>query len=166
MKKLNFFAAAFLIGALSFASVSRASADGLPVPWPFPWAKDCPIEWSAMAGRYLLSDSKTLQYIDIKITPLTKEGFKLVRVARYDQNSELMFDGFTYISVNQRTLRLSLMPTGPGQDPLWAVIKLHFQSNDLRCAVDQLVPILTLEPMDPKNTQVSRYKLVKVSNQK
>ena len=152
---------ALVSSLLSLGSI-RSSADGLPVPWPFPWAKDCPIEWSAMGGRYLLSDAKNLQYIDLKFTAMTKEGFKLVHVARYNQNAELLYEGFTYVSENQRTLRLSLMPSDRTAEALSAVIKLHYQSNDLRCAANYLVPILTLEPMDSNNSQVTRYKLVRV----
>ncbi len=162
MKNLVNFLFVALMSAF-FISTSVAAADGLPVPWPFPWAKDCPVEWQSMAGRYLLSDTKDLQYIDLKITVISKEGFKLVRIARYNQNADLLFEGFTLVSGNQRTLRLTLMPTDRTLPSIWAVIKLHYQSDEIGCAADHLVPILTLEPNDPKNHQITRYKLVRVS---
>jgi hypothetical protein len=59
-------------------------------------------------------------------------------------------------------LHLSLMPTSSALPPMRAIIKLHYQSNDLSCLKEQLVPILTLTNLDASDNQVTRYKMVRV----
>jgi hypothetical protein len=153
-----------LVGVLLCMSSIHAGAEGLPLPWPFPWARDCAVNWTQMEGTYLLSDSANLDHIDLKITVITKQGFKLVRVSRYSQDGSLLYDGFTFVNEKQKTLRLYLVPANSNETPVWAVIKLHYQSWDLQCTADHLVPILTLEKTGSTSHEQTQYKLVKVVN--
>lgn len=142
----------------------RPLGEGLPLPWPFPWAKECPVDWNAMNGRYALADSKSVQYIDLKISVITGEGFKLVRVARYDQSGKLQAEGFTYVSEAQKTLALALEPSDKSQGEQWAVIELYYESPEEVCTPDHLVPILTLADTRSADHNVMSYKMIKLGD--
>lgn len=142
------------------------TGQGLPLPWPFPWAKECPVDWNAMAGRYMLSDTSSPQFIDLKITVISHVGFKLVRIARYNSAGNLESDGFTFVNEKQRMLHISLEPTAVAAHPIWATIKLHYQSNVWSCTADHLIPILTLEAEGGGDRPATQYKLLKIDSSK
>jgi len=144
----------------------RPAAEGLPLPWPFPWAKECPVDWQSMQGRYLLSDSSNQEQIDLKITVVTSHGFRLVRMSRYSRNGEMIADGFNFVSLNQRMLRMRLVPKSPFESPIWALVKLHYSDWNLGCAADHLVPILTLERANSSSSTASHYRLVRIIREK
>jgi hypothetical protein len=121
----------------------RPKVEGLPLPWPFPWAKECPLDWQSMAGRYVLSDSSKEEQIDLKITVVSVHGFRLVRLSRYNGQGQLTADGFSFVSLNQRMLRMKLVAQDSSDDSIWALIKLHYTDWNLGCREDHLVPILT-----------------------
>ena len=135
--------------------------EGMPLPWPFPWAKECPIIWSSIGGSYVLSESVDNEYIDLKITPVQKNGFNLVHVARYSKESELLSDGFALIAQNQRTIQLGLYPVKSATPSLWAMIKLHYQDSTSKCD-KELVPILAMQS-DADSARVPvEYRLIKI----
>lgn len=150
----------FAVGAAQ-AQV-RPPAQGLPLPWPFPWAKECPVDWQTMAGRYVLSDSANQEQIDLKITVVTSHGFRLVRLSRFDRYGFMIADGFSFVSLNQRMLRMKLVPRDFYESPIWALIKLHYSDGNFGCAQDSLVPILTLERANSSSNLTSHYRLVRI----
>lgn len=141
---------------------SLASADGMPGPWPFPWAKDCPVKWESLEGRYVLPESSQNALLDLKVSVVDKLNFKLVRVSRYDRMGGLEADGYVWVAANQKTIRLWLFPLKEGESPTWAVLKLHFSSNERTCDEDHLVAILTLDQPDSATRRQSQYRLIKV----
>ncbi len=159
----------FILGmTLSWSAAADQSnlspfKQGLPLPWPFPWAKECPIDWKSMEGRYLLSDSMQEEELDIKITVISQMDLKLVRVSRYSRAGKLIADGFTMVNSKRRTLRLYMMPLDRQSTPLWAVIRLYYQSSVFSCSQDQLVPILTLDPPVGTDQTPTQYRLVRRS---
>lgn len=168
MTSLRKFLGLLLISGLFSLSANavgivRPMGDGMPLPWPFPWAKECPVNWESMQGRYLLMPNAFKQQLDLKISVIASLNFKLVRVSRYGQDGLVIADGYTWISANQKTVRLWLFPLRAGDPPTWAVLKLHHaDDNVLDCAQERLVPILSLEQIDNTVHMQSRYRLVRV----
>jgi hypothetical protein len=138
-------------------------ADGLPVPWPFPWAKECPVNWDDMVGKYVMTDGSASGRISLRISIVVKRSFRLIRVSRYGTHGELLYDGSTTLNEAQRIVRLYLMPADKNADPVYATIKLHYPSWEMNCAADRLVPILSLRPVDSTDPgdQV-QYRLVRI----
>ena len=156
-----------LVGLALLATTAQAEvrpkAEGLPLPWPFPWAKECPVNWQSMAGRYVLSDSSNEEQIDLKIAVINVHGFRLVRLSRLDGQGRLITDGFSFVSLNQRMLRMKLVGQDSPDDSIWALIKLHYTDGNLGCADDHLVPILTLERTNSSSSATSYYRLIKLN---
>ncbi len=153
-----------LMAGTVHASDFKQRGEGLPLPWPFPWAKECPVNWASMEGRYTLEDDSSDEQIDLKITILTQKGMRMVRLSRYSQSGALISDGFSFVSTNQKMIRLYLYPRHRNEAPIWALIKLHHWSWDLGCSEDQLVPILTLEKTNSHVRKQSQYRLIRVSS--
>lgn len=156
----------FLIFMASFVVSSSVQAEGLPLPWPFPWAKECPVNWASMAGRYTLEDNSTDEQIDLKISIVTDMGMRLIRLSRYSMDGLLISDGFAFVSSNQRLIGLYLYSQRRNESPIWALIKLHHWNWDLGCSEDQLVPILTLEKVNSSTRKQSQYRLVRIASKK
>lgn len=140
----------------------RPKAEGLPLPWPFPWAKECPVDWQAMAGRYILSNSSNEEQIDLKITVINVHGFRLVRLSRFDGYGNLIADGFSFVSLNQRMLRMKLVGQDTTDNSIWALIKMHYTDWNLGCSDDHLVPILTLERTNSSTIYTNHYRLIRI----
>lgn len=138
----------------------EALSEGLPLPWPFPWAKDCPVDWKSMQGRYLLSGSAANEQIEFKITVITIRGFRLVRMTRFSRDGKLLAQGFTFVTLDQRSLRMHLVPQVEGEEFMTALIKLHYSDAAIGCAKDHLVPILTLERSNSSSHTINHYRLV------
>ncbi|MBX3020723.1 MAG: hypothetical protein KF799_03530 [Bdellovibrionales bacterium] len=154
---------ATLCGAAQ-AQTYRPLGDGMPLPWPFPWAKDCPVDWESMQGRYALMPSDTKEQINLKITVVKQLNFTVVRVSRFGPDGIIIADGYTWIPLKQKTVRLWLFPLRRGDPPTWAVLKLYHQNSYAReCAQEALVPILTLEQVDNTIHRQAQYRLVRVS---
>lgn len=154
------FGLAFSWSAL--AGEIRPRGEGLPLPWPFPWAKECPVNWKSVQGRYSLSDSANNEEIDLRIKILTKKGFRLVRISRYDWYGHIISDGFAFLSENQRTISVYLQPVVDDEPPMWAILKFHYWNENFGCAENQLVPILTLEKLKQNHSTQTQYRLVRI----
>ena len=139
----------------------RPFGEGLPLPWPFPWAKDCPVEWSNLIGRYTMVDNSLGEEVAIRISLISHHRLHVLRISRYSPVGELLSDGFSFITENQRIMRVYLRPYAPGQEPLWATIRLFFDDNDLVCAKDRLVPILSLWHRREGVMSETQYRLVR-----
>ena len=150
-----------LIGLL--ISLSATAGEGLPLPWPFPWAKECPVEWQSLEGKYALADSSKEEVLKISFHKLTKskDGLKLAHVARLRADGTLVAEGFGTFTENQRSLRLSLYPLDVKEAAQAVVIKLFYQSESFACTKQNLVPILTVEKRGSSTTGTTSYRLIK-----
>lgn len=160
--------AALVFGALtasaqgSFGSdnIFRPYGEGLPLPWPFPWAKECPVKWQSISGRYAMMDSSQ-QDVDLKISILTEDGLKVMRITRYNAMGGMVSDGFSFITENQRSIRVYLRPLNKEQAPLWANIKLYHSDYSQSCEMSRLVPILSIVEKRINKTVETQYRLVR-----
>lgn len=156
-----------LIFALSFASLGnteQSTLGQLPVPWPFPWAKECPVNWESLGGFYTLTnDSFNHGSVSLRISVLTKNGLRLLRVSRYTTRGTWKYEGTTFVTENQKLVHLNLSPVSGKGEPIWATLKLHYLSEIMECAADRLVPIMTVQASDKIEESVD-YKLERVGN--
>ena len=143
---------------------SRPFGQGLPLPWPFPWAKECPVDWKSLDGRYVLSESDDQEQIDLDISIIESLGFKIVHVARFTRTGLLIYEGFNFVGHNQRTIRLFLWPQRSYEPGTMAMIQLHYQGVDLHCTDENLIPILTLERVDSEQTSRTQYVLLRLTH--
>src|SRR6185312_10499834 len=101
-------AGAALSASLAHAAHDGRGEDGWPLPFPFPWAKECPMDWDHLSGNYTVKDSTETDSLLVKVTVLTKKGIRLVRVSRYSYTGRLMFDGTTTVTEKQKVVSLWL----------------------------------------------------------
>lgn len=140
----------------------HAYGQGLPLPWPFPWAKECPVHWESLQGRYSMAHSEHHEAIQLNISFLNKFGLRLVRVARLDQKGNLLSEGIAIIHDGQRSIKMPLNPIDSLSAPITAELKFYYSSRVLSCDEDYLVPILTLkDPANPSNDHID-YRLIRV----
>lgn len=135
--------------------------EGLPLPWPFPWAKDCPVVWSSLSGRYSMLDSQYQQEMELKISVLTKDGMKLIRISRYNEYGAVVAEGIAWLTSNQKNVSVHLRPLRKNANPMFANIKLYYASSDYNCQINALVPILSLMEKRPNMTTQVQYRLVR-----
>jgi hypothetical protein len=135
--------------------------EGLPLPWPFPWAEECPVKWSSISGRYLLADSDLGQAVELKISIVTQKGLRLVRISRFDRQGLMISDGFVPVSLDQRSVHLELRPLVEGALPIQASLKLFHSSDDHSCLMSRLVPILSLVERDVDKVNEVHYRLIR-----
>lgn len=140
---------------------SLAGADGMPGPWPFPWARKCPVRWESLEGRYILPESSQNTLLDLKVSVVDKLNFKLVRVSRFDRAGNLEASGLDWVAADQQIVRLWLYPFKQGEAPTWAVLKMHYASTEQTCDDDHLVAILTLEQADRVARHQTHYRLIR-----
>lgn len=166
MKKTSLILFALILNALPLSSFgvptdAIAYGQGLPLPWPFPWAKECEVHWESIPGRYALSDNAAHEEMELKITFIKKFGVSLVRVKRISNDGILLSEGLTAIYQGQRSFRLRLEPHQEGQPVIWASLKFYYGGRELRCDDSYLVPILALEKEGFPNNQRTEYRLIK-----
>ena len=155
MKTVKLMILTFLVGMTGIAS-----ADGMPLPWPFPWAEECPVNWQGMVGRYTLSHSENAQ-IDLSISVVKHAGTKVVRVAWISKEGELLAEGFDFLELGQRNLRMYLFPMDKKEPAVIAEIKMYYQSHSRSCAKRNLVPIMSVERPGAANAPETSYELMK-----
>jgi hypothetical protein len=157
------------MGALPQAAVASGLggktpyAEGLPLPWPFPWARDCSVDWASMEGEYTLVETDSGDQISLRISAINKLNVRVARVARISQSGTIMSEGFTFLTNGQKTIRLWLFSVGEDDPPMWASIVMYYPSNRLQCQVEELVPILTMERFDrvTRTRSQIQYRLVR-----
>lgn len=145
------------------AFAGRSSKSGMPLPWPFPWAKECAIDWEALAGSYVLQDSVEAQFLDLTVTVLLHDNYRLIRVSRYDQSGVEVASGFSVVTNDQRSLRMRLQPFVEDEPTMVATIRLYYRSRMLSCSQEELVPILGLASENP-NEDHGYFKMVKMNS--
>jgi hypothetical protein len=148
----------------SLMVASAVHAEGLPLPWPFPWARECAISWDSMQGRYALSEDYSQGEIDLHIRVVVNRGARMAILARYDRGGSLLSSGSSYIYPGQRSLYVHLKPAKRNEPHVWARIRMHFWSWSRDCRAEALVPILTLEKGAATGTRgkKSEYRLNRV----
>lgn len=161
MKAFVFIVMSLIVSAAK-AETIKPHGQGLPLPWPFPWAKECPVNWATMEGRYVLAEDSMDEQVDIGMTILTDRGMRLISIARYTQSGRLLSDGITFVRMDQKIIELELRPRRKGQVSINAILKLHYGDWDLGCTQAKLVPILTLQKINVKKQ--AQYRLVRVAN--
>ena len=139
----------------------KPRGQGLPLPWPFPWAKECPVNWASMEGQYILAEDSLDEEADIGMTILTDRGMRLISVARYTPSGRLLSDGVAFVELDQKTIEFDLQPRRKGQVTIRALLKLHYSDWDLGCSENKLVPILTLTKVTNLKKQ-TEYRLVRI----
>jgi len=159
------FVACLLLTVTFSAPAFADSKNGMPLPWPFPWAKECAIDWEALAGQYMLQDSVEAQFLDLTVTILLRDEYRLVRVARYDKLGVEVASGFSVVTNDQRSLSMRLDPLVDGEPTMVATIRLYYRSKTYSCHQDELVPILGLATENPSEDH-GQFKMVKVNGQR
>lgn len=156
-----------LITSVLLISLTTAAAEkfqpygqGMPAPWPFPWAKECPIKWSSLTGRYVMYDEFAGDDIDLKLSIVSREGLKMMRISRYSRSGIMISDGITVVTEKQKSVRVYLRPLDKDTLPMWASLKLHFD-KDYSCEMNSLVPILSLFERRNNITTEAQYRLVR-----
>jgi hypothetical protein len=135
--------------------------EGLPLPWPFPWARECPVKWSQLAGRYRLEASSSNDEIELKITVINTRGLRMIKIARFDENQQLLAQGAGLLVQNQRMVEVMLQPTRADQPAIRASLKLHFSDLSGSCEMSSLTPILTLQVLSIDEVAEIQYRLVR-----
>ena len=155
-------AAVFIFSSLTASAEQKfvPYGQGMPAPWPFPWAKECPVKWASISGRYVMFDQFEQDQVDLKLTFLSREGMQQMRISRYSKGGVMLSDGFTPITEKQKMVRVYLRPLSNKTMPVWATLKLHFD-KDYSCEMSRLVPILTLFERRANVTSEAQYRLVR-----
>jgi hypothetical protein len=137
------------VGSTESYSPLSAGTFGGPLPWPFPSAKECPVNWSDYAGRYVLAATfgevrDKDQYLELTVSVAYQDGLRFVKVSRYDYSGTLISEGNVVIGEEQRMLILKLLPVDPMGPVVDASIQLFYASNQELCTAENLVPVLTV----------------------
>lgn len=137
--------------------------DGLPLPWPFPWAKECPVEWEGLQGRYMLSDSSQQEELDLDVKVEQNAAYKVVRIARFTRWGQKISSGFSFVNPDTRSISMEMIPNSLTDPMILANLQLHYVSKDHRCAGENLVPILTLQKRGSPASSQTQYRLMKLT---
>jgi hypothetical protein len=135
--------------------------EGLPMPWPFPWAKDCAVKWSTVSGRYLLFESDSHHEVELKISMVTQKGLRFMRISRFTSEGVMISDGLTPVTIDQRSVQVQLRPLTPGGYPVYASLKYYYDTSDFSCEMSRLVPILALTEKRPDHVTQVQYRLIR-----
>ena len=117
--------------------------------------------WSKLSGRYVILDSQYQEEMELKISILTQDGMKLMRISRYNHSGALVAEGFAWLTQNQKSVGVRLRPLGKKAHPMYAYIKLYHGTDSLSCEMNSLVPILSLVEKRPEMTTEIQYRLVR-----
>jgi hypothetical protein len=144
MKFLNLISlVGLLLVGIAHASPLEPVSEGLPLPLPMPWAKDCEVSWENVAGRYSLMDAGK-RSITLKIT-VVKGGpvVDMVRVSSYSKEGTLTLDGFSLMHPAQKTMNVDLTPKQWGDENTHVEIRLYrTDAQSKSCDDTGLVPIM------------------------
>lgn len=150
-----------LLALTTMAHAAQLDKDGLPVPWPFPWAKECPTDWNAFEGVYKMTTNSDAGRLTFRVDGEGEGGLLRVRVTRLSPKGRPTYDGSTYIDFTQKVVALWLTPTDDASHPsVWGEIRLHYNSKDLTCA--NTVPVLTVAPDEQKEAEGTAYELIRM----
>jgi hypothetical protein len=134
--------------------------EGLPLPWPFPWAYSCPLDWDGLQGHYLLSNDDDRGSLELQVGPVIRTGrnaTRWVNVSRYAADGRLLGMGADLIPIEQTFIRVWLNPAQTSKAPRMSALFQMYYTRDVadvkECVAEELVPFLTLVPEGaPANT--------------
>jgi hypothetical protein len=149
-----------ILSMLVMVGPLAAKAEGLPLPWPFPWAHECPVNWEDLQGRYMLEDSSD-EEIELTISVIIKRGIKKAHVMRYDQYGDLVAIGTMPLGEDSRLLAVDLVPVNKQAPVMRAIIALYHESWVFSCEMQNLVPILTIQETGVQKPTTTQYKMVR-----
>lgn len=151
------------VGALLVAQMSwAAGADGIPRPWPFPWAKTCPMSWNDLAGRYKMVGSSSREQIVVRISSDEREDLVTIRLVRVTSSGRIRAIGLAMVYSSEREVRVHMVPVREKYGTSWVTLRMHYNSKVLSCQQEALVPILTVSPDVPAgNAPDEQYPLTK-----
>lgn len=154
--------AVVLTSVAAVGETPRPYGEGLPLPWPFPWAKECPVRWMDLTGRYVLVNSERSEIISLRISVVSEYGLRVLRISRFDHYGHMLADGVTFLTDDQKAVRVHLWPMNPASEPMWANLRLYYRDNGFSCAVDRLVPILSIIRQKANITTEIQYRLLRL----
>jgi len=147
--------------SLTVAAGQQRISEGLPLPWPFPWAKECPIDWKSIDGRYSMSDSARDERIEISTWLIQAWNLHVIRVQKFSDQSELLAQGFAVITESQRTISLELISVDGSQEHnAEASVRFYYRSDELMCTAERLVPLLQLKRVEAGSIIQTTYRLI------
>ncbi|HMN67351.1 MAG TPA: hypothetical protein PKC28_02320 [Bdellovibrionales bacterium] len=157
-----------LFASVTFASTAAARpalgdgfTDGMPIPWPFPWAKDCEVDWNDLNGNFILADYSSEQ-VQISIHVVVEQGLQFARVIHYDRDGYALAFGMGLVSKDQHGIEMNMYPvSASSRAATSAVVRLYHRSEILTCSQDSLIPILTLTRKEAGRTVEAHYRLNK-----
>jgi hypothetical protein len=131
----------FLTASLSFAKV-HPQGEGLPLPWPFPWAKECPVKWQSLEGTYTLYNKMVDDQITLRVEMTSRYR---VTVSRLAADGTVLNKGSVAFDSTDRELTVTLRPKFSGVDKIKANLRFyHKQGHASACTKDAIEPIVTL----------------------
>jgi hypothetical protein len=139
-----------------------AGADGIPRPWPFPWAKSCPMSWSDLAGRYKMVGSTSREQILVRVSADNREDLVTIRLVRVTSAGNIRAIGLAMVYANENEVKVHMVPVREKYGASWVTLRMHYNSKVLSCQQAALVPILTVSPDLPSgNAPEEQYPLSK-----
>jgi hypothetical protein len=145
---------------LAYAPISFAK-DGMPSPWPFPFAKDCPMAWDNLGGLYNMSDSNTRDQILVKVNEGDDASVKVIRVVRMSSKGRARAFGLAMVLEDEREFHVHMIPATKSDGPdTWVGVRMYYTSLVKSCEASYLVPIMTVS-RDEANTDQSDYVLIR-----
>src|SRR5262249_48226 len=88
---------------------------------------------------------------------------RIIHVSRLTGRGVKKSEGYTYVTDDQKVVRVTLDPVDGAGVSVRAVIKMHFETDHEYCTEDNLVPILTLQKKDPSKPKSEiQYRMKRV----
>lgn len=136
--------------------------EGLPLPWPFPWAKECAVNWDTLTGRYAMESDLEGDQIDLKISIINRLGDRWARVFRFNKEGRLIAEGASPIKKELRAIRVKMRSVVKDNKVSWISLRLHYADAAYQCYESRLVPILTMETMRGNSLVETQYRLIRL----
>ena len=120
-----------------------SGADGIR-PWPFPWAKDCPMVWESLAGDYTMVGSANEDQIVVRVSSSSDGDLRTIRLVRLTSLGEVKAIGLAIVSAEEREVKVHMIPVVPDYPSSWVTLRMYYNSEVSSCDIKTLVPILTV----------------------
>jgi hypothetical protein len=131
--------------ALCMASTffTGETSHAVPLPWPFPWSRQCPMEWTGIEGRYHLVNQTDGEQIELRIDNHGSKGNPQITMWRLASDGTVNSVGMSDFAQQQSEVHVYMVPSrGRPQVAYWASIRMYTAGQ---CSADaEIVPILEL----------------------
>lgn len=151
--------------ASSFAQATHFSygpLSGAPLPWPFPWAEECPVDWMKYKGRFYMAEEFQGQQSTLEISIHGSGELRYIRMTLRGEYSQLLARGVAKLHYGQRSLEMELVPVNPEIPSMYASLKLYFSGDNHACNSKNLIPILTVQRFDQFGEGLNHFILLKL----